>query len=84
MVPDFLDIDRQVLMDVNMMSYGSKYTTARLRHDKGFDVVWVRSDAVHKCIHTNLDEIFNDWIPSSDNPVPFQQRLQGSSRIRDW
>ena len=84
MVPDFLDIDRQVLMDVKTMSFGSKYSSARFRHAKRCDAVRLRADAVHKSMHAKakrLDTAFNDWNPSSGTPGPVQQRLQGFGRI---
>ena len=84
MVPDFLDIGRQRLMDVKTMAYGSKYTAARFRHAKRCDAVRMRADAVHKSMHRKakqLDEAFNEWSPASGTPGPVQQRLQGFGRI---
>ena len=85
MVPDFLDIRRQCLMDVKTMSFGKAYAPARFRHAQRCNTVERRGKEVHRAITAKarlIDKTYNGWRPDSGTPGPVQQRLQGFGRVK--
>ena len=85
LVPDFLDVRNQRLLDVKTMTFGSKYGPARFRHARRCDSVKIRGLSVHREVSNkarDIDITYNGWRPESGNLGPVQQRLQGFGRIK--
>ena len=84
LVPDFLDVKRQKLMDVKGCSFGTRYSPARFFEALTCDAVRHRQDQVHtdadrKC--RKVDAKYNGWDPHSTTAGPMAQRLQDFGRV---
>ena len=84
MVPDFLDIKRQALMDVKGCAFGTRYSPARFFQAQTCDAVrsrqqQVHTDALRKA--KQVDAKYNGWDKNSDVPGPMTQRLADFGRV---
>ena len=84
LVPDFLDVQRQTLMDVKGCAYGTRYAPARFFQAQTCDAVRTRqqqvhTDAVRKAKY--VDVTYNGWDKHSDVPGPMAQRLADFGRV---
>ena len=85
MVPDFLDVKRQALLDVKGCSFcKTRYTAARFHNAKTCDAVLMRQMEVHKEAlrkAAKVDVMYNGWDKHSRVPGPMAQRLMDFGRV---
>ena len=84
MVPDFLDVKRQTLMDVKGCSFGTRYSPARFYQGQTCDAVRTRQVQVHTDAQRKaklVDTKYNGWDKHSDVPGPMAQRLSDFGRV---
>ena len=84
MVPDFLDVKRQTLMDVKGCSFGTRYSPARFYQGQTCDAVRTRQVQVHTDSQRKaklVDTKYNGWDKHSDVPGPMAQRLSDFGRV---
>ena len=85
MIPDFLDVKRQALMDVKGCSFcKSRYKAARFHKAKTCDAVLERQVEVHVKAREKarkIDRDYNDWDRHSTVDGPVAQRLQSFGRV---
>ena len=85
MIPDFLDVQRQKLMDVKGCSYcKSWYSSARFYNAISCDGVLRRQAKVDMdCQYKarKVDEKYNGWVKNDSTPGPMAQRLQSFGRV---
>jgi len=85
LIPDFLDVQRQVLMDVKGCSYcPTRYGAKHFRDAKTCHAVLVRQrevnkEAVRKA--KRIDTLYNGWDRQSTVAGPMAQRLAGFGRV---
>ena len=85
MIPDFLDVKRQKLMDVKGCSYCKAwYSPARFFQANRNDGVLRRQTKVHlDCGYKarKVDVKYNGWNKNDSTPGPMAQRLQSFGRV---
>ena len=85
MVPDFIDVDRQVLMDVKGVSYCNRYRPPRFFQALTCDVVrerqaQVQSEALRKAKKVDTD--YNGFVATEAlGEGPMEQRLRSFGRV---
>ena len=85
MIPDFLDIKRQAMLDVKGCSFcKTRYSAARFRNAQTCNAVLLRQMQVHKDAirrAEKIDTMYNSWDKSSGSPGPMSQRLSNFGRV---
>ena len=85
LIPDFLDVQRQVLMDVKGCSYcPTRYSATHFGNAKKCHAVLVRQRKVHvEAVRKakRIDTLYNGWNNQSTGAGPMAQRLAGFGRI---
>ena len=85
MVPDFLDVKRQVLMDVKGCSFcKTRYQAGHFHLGQQCKGVRVRQDEVHTSSVAKMkkvDRVYNGWDRHSTVLGPAAQRLRGFGRV---
>ena len=82
LVPDLLDMDRNVLMDVKGVTWGNYYRPIRFHKARTCRAVMYRSRAVHKDYQrkaAKIDVEYNEW--RGPGPGPVQHKLQQFGRV---
>ena len=82
MIPDMLDVKRNVLLDVKGFSWGTYYRPIRFRNAKTCAAAALRADQVHRSYvkkAIQLDRDYNDW--KGPCPGPVENRLRQFGRV---
>ena len=84
MVPDLIDINRRVLMDVKTIHYGSIYRPIRFKEAARCDTVRFRADQVHTNMlrkDRQIDRAHNGWSPDRTDAGPVTRALMGYGHV---